>query len=467
MEKTETTQNEFAYSKGVHMSYGLGGFLDNFFIAAFTVRIIHYYETVVLLDVVLVGIAFVIFGVWNAINDPLLGYLSDKKFKFMEKWGRRFPWFAVGALAYAWVYLFIFTIPFSDQIGMFIWLVITICLFELLFSLWQINWLSLFPDKFRSMKERTRIGSITTLTGVLGIVMGILIPPLIIGDYENVAGYVLAGVVVSVVGFISALLAIPGMREDKALINRQMESMESEKSESFFDSVKFAVKNKNFMAYVITYLGHQVLTVMMLSSLPYWNQWIIGSDDADLETIMSAGFLVAVLLSIPFWLWFGRKFGNRTAFMLGTFMTTLFFIPMFFINSLELTTLFIAFVGFGIGAIWVLMYPCFSEVIDDVVVQREVRKEGSYTGIRTFIGRLSIVIQALAIAIVHSVTGFSPGAETGAANQTPLAQFGIRFLMAGLPMIFYFIGFLLMWKVYTLDKTCVEKNTELLQQKLL
>ena len=140
---------------------------------------------------------------------------------------------------------------------------------------------------------------------------------------------------------------------------------------------------------------------------------------------------------------------------------------MFFISDLLLSTIFIALIGVGIGAIWVLMYPCFSDVIDDIVIETEKRQEGAYTGIRTFFGRFPIVIQAIAFALVHPLTGYIAGAPPGKMSQPPLAQFGIRFLMVGLPMIFYFIGFLLMWKVYTLDKACVAENKELLQSKLL
>jgi GPH family glycoside/pentoside/hexuronide:cation symporter len=227
------------------------------------------------------------------------------------------------------------------------------------------------------------------------------------------------------------------------------------------------MKNRNFVAYVLTYMGHQVMTVMMLASLPYWNKYIIGSSDPEIETVLAAGFLVAVLISVPVWSKIGRKYGNKKAFMMGTLLTTFLFIPMFFISDLFLSTLFIALIGVGIGAIWVLMYPCFSDVIDDIVIETEKRQEGVYTGIRTFFGRFPIIIQAIAFAVIHPLTGYNPGAPPGSTSQTLLAQFGIRFLMVGLPMIFYFIGFLLMWKVYNLDRVRVSENKELLLKKLL
>ncbi len=463
---SESTE-EVKYSKKIHWSYGIGGFLDNFMIAAFTVRIIDFYENELLLAIFWVGLAFGIYGFWNMINDPLLGFLSDRKTRFTKKYGRRFPFYVIGVLLYAWIYLFVFTVPFTDQIGMFIWLLITICVFEALFTLWQINYLSLFPDKFRSTTERTKVGVTNTVWGLIGIVLGVALPPILI-TYGDVQSYITAAIVVTILCFILAFFSLPGMKEDQELIDRQLRILEESKEKiSFWQTLKHAMKNRNFVAYVLTYMGHQVMTVMLLASLPYWNKYIIGSSDPELETILAAGFLVAVLISVPIWSFIGRKYGNKNAFMMGTFLTTFLFIPLFFISDLLLSTIFIALIGVGIGAIWVLMYPCFSDVIDDIVIETENRQEGAYTGIRTFFGRFPIVIQAIAFAFVHPLTGYIAGAPPGQTSQPPLAQFGIRFLMAGLPMIFYFIGFLLMWKVYTLDKACVAENKELLQRKLL
>ncbi len=455
------------YSRFVYISYGIGGFVDNFFTAAFTVRVIDFYENELLLTIFWVGLAFVIYGIWNMINDPLLGWISDKKFSFTKRWGRRFPFFAAGALSFVWVYLFIFTVPFTDEIGMFIWLLITICLFEFLYSMFIVNYLSLFPDKFRSIAERTRAGAQNTAWGVLGIALGVLIPPLII-VYGDVSSFIIAALVVSIIGFIMAILSLSGMKEDEELIERQLRILEEQKEkDSFWKVLSYGIKDKNFLAYVLIALGHAVMTVMMLASLPYWNKYIIGSSDPELETVMAAGFLVAVLISVPIWTKIGRKIGNKKAVTYGTLITTILFFPLFFVSDILSTTIIIALIGIGIGCFWVLMYPTFSDVVDDIVVRTGKRNEGALTGIRIFFERISIIIQAVSFAVIHPLTGYRAGAVPGQNSQTLLAQFGIRLLMAGIPMAFYFLAFLLIWKAYKLDKAKVEENSELLKQKQL
>jgi GPH family glycoside/pentoside/hexuronide:cation symporter len=469
-------EEAFDYSLGVHASYGLGGFLDNFIQAAFTTRLFYYYLVVLNLNFLFLGIAYAIFGVWNMINDIILGNLSDKKYKWTEKWGRRFPWFTFGILTYALSYWALFAAPFepgtTQQLGKFFWCLITLIAFEFLFSLWQINWLSIFPDKYRKARERTRIGAWTTIWGVFGIVLGVLIPPLIMSEYKNWFDYFLSGLVVGIVTLVAAIASIPGMREDRKLIDRQLKIIEKEEkkeTEKFMNILKSSLKDKNFMAYVITYMGHQVMTVFLLGLLPFWNTSVIRSADPDTELVMGIFFLIAVLLGTPFWGFIGKKYGNKKAFMYGTFLTTWLFIPLWFVGEggLIFTAIILALIGFGIGAIWVLMYPCFSDVMDNIVVRSEERKEGIYTGIRTFFGRFSFVLQAIFFSVIMWATGFNPYAIDPTAPQLGSAIIGLKILFSLIPMIFYFIGFLLMWRVYELDMACVEENKELLQKKLL
>ncbi len=98
--------------------------------------------------------------------------------------------------------------------------------------------------------------------------MGVLIPPLII-EYGDVSTYITAAIVVTVVGLIMATLTIPAMREDKELIKRQLRILEEQKEKvSFWKTLKYVMKDKNFVAYVITYFGLQ-------PSLNYLNLIII------------------------------------------------------------------------------------------------------------------------------------------------------------------------------------------------
>ena len=444
---------EIKHSSWIHTSYSVGGFLDNLLTAAFTIRVIGFYEDEVLLPIIFVSIAFAIYGFWNMINDPLAGYISDKTYRFTKRWGRRFPWFMVSAIPCAIVYFFIFTVPPGDILFIFLWFLISICLFDLFFSFWNINWNSIYPDRFRSIKERTRVAGLYTILGMIGLALGMLLPPMFI-TYGVRSTYIIAAMIIMLISVVCAILMIPAMREDKELIDRLLRlSIEQEKKESFVHILKFGIKQKNFSGFLIVYLAQMVMTTLMLSSFYYFVRYVLRME-AEIEIYISAAFLLGGMVSVPVWVMLGRKFGNRKAIMIGMALTIFLFIPLLVVSTLIATIISAFLLGIGIGAVWTLRVPAFSEVIDELVIKTGKRQEGVYYGVMTFFGRLSIIIAAITFAIVHEATGYVPGAET----QSPIALVGIRVIFALVPMIFYLIGLLVMWKVYDLTLDKVKSN---------
>ena len=119
---------------------------------------------------------------------------------------------------------------------------------------------------------------------------------------------------------------IPGTREDQELINKSFQvDQQKEKQKSFTETFKFAVKEKNFMAYLVAYLAQVTVMVIMLASLPYWVRFVLVAEPI-LEYLLFVPFLLAGILSVPFWIRFSRKYGNRIGYMCGTGLTAIFLI---------------------------------------------------------------------------------------------------------------------------------------------
>ena len=123
-------------------SYGSGKFLAEFFIGAFGALVFKFYETEIGLSAGLSAVAIILYSIWNAINDPLIGYLTSKPTPFSKKLGRRFPWIFIGSILWGFSFVLIFAVPKSlnpetDSILIFFWMLGSICLFDTFFSLWE------------------------------------------------------------------------------------------------------------------------------------------------------------------------------------------------------------------------------------------------------------------------------------------------------------------------------------------
>ncbi|MFW9897847.1 MAG: MFS transporter [Candidatus Thorarchaeota archaeon] len=463
MSKLDKKENsEYGSSTKIHTSYALGSFFNDFIITVLSMWVFKFYETEVFLPIALITLAVILYGFWNMINDPIAGHISDRNIQFMKSKGKRFTWFIITAIPCSLLFFFIFTPPIGNDIIIFLWLLAILCVFDTLFSFMTINWQAIFPDKFRSQKERTKVGGIQILFSLFGLTLGMVIPLLIIttgSPGTNIESYVIAALLITIISTITVLIMIPGMREDRNMIDRTFISEKKAEHESYVKILKFAVKQKNFMAYLFAYLAQTVVMVLLLASIPYWAQYITGIDPID-EIILLLIFLLASVCSAPIWIKVGRKYGNRIGYMCGTGGSAIFLIIAMFVTDFCGIMVCMALIGFSMGATWSLIYPTFSDVIDEIVVETEKRDEGVYYGLRTFFGRFSIVIQALTFGIIHPLTRFNPDAST----QSTLAQWGILIGMFAVPAFFYFIGFLCMWKIYDLKPKKVQNIKKKLRE---
>ena len=445
-------------STGIHLSYALGSFFNDFVATALSIWVFKFYETEVFLPIIFITIAVVMYGLWNMINDPIAGHLSDRNIQFMKTKGKRFTWFIITAIPCSLLFVFIFTPPASNEFIIFLWMLAFLCIFDTLFSFMTIAWQAMFPDRFRLQKERTKVAGFQILFSLLGLTVGMLIPLLIITTGPpgtNIESYFITALITTIICTITVLIMLPGMREDRRMIDRTFRIEKREDREPYLKILKFAIKQKNFMAYLFAYLAQTTVMALLLASIPYWTQYITRITPME-ELLLLLVFLLASVASAPIWIKVARKYGNRIGYMCGTGGTALFLTIAMFITDFYGIMVGMILIGISMGAPWTLLYPCFSDVIDEIVVDTEKRDEGVYYGLRTFFGRLSIVIQALTFGILHILTRFDPKATV----QSPLAQWGILIGMFAVPAFFYFIGFLCMWKIYDLkpEKVQIIKN---------
>jgi len=297
------------------------------------------------------------------------------------------------------------------------------------------NYNGLIPDKFRTDRERVRQSAFAVGLGLVGSVLGSILPPMFV-TYKVRSSFVTSALVVAGIGLVAFLLTLPGVREDRAMRGRQA---------PFFPTLRAALRQRNFLAYLIVYLCYQSLTLLMMGSVPYVVRFVLQAS-ADTESVIFGGYILTGLLSIPLWTYLARRLGNKRVFLIGGLIISVLALPLLFVSSLAGVVVVVALMGIGLIGFWVMMLPILGDVIDEASVSAGRRQEGVYMGIRTFFGRIAIIVQALTLAIVQTATGFRPGA----AAQSARAVLGIRLQLALVPMVLMLTGILVFWRLYDL-----------------
>ena len=441
--------SEKLISTKIYFSSAFGVMLFNFLVFVFGTRVFDFYENEVGLNVGIIAFVFIIYAIWSIVNNPLIGYFVDKPRKFWSKYGKRFLWIIIGGLCWSLSFIFLFLIPdldpIKDELFLTIWLLFILCIYSFLFSLYDVNYGSLIPDKFRTDEQRLRQSSFSIALGVIGTVLGAVIPPLII-VYGDKRSFVLMAIIISLIGVSLVLIQIPGIREDKTMIERALHINTQNESVSFIKMMKEALKHRNFVAYLCIFTSIISSVLLMTASMPYLVRFILN-EDAIVESYLLLGFIVTGLISVPIWAKIAQKLGDfKKTIIIATLLTVFLTIPFYFVNNLLFAIVSIALIGVGLVGISVMLLPIFGDILDEATVRNGTKQEGFYVGFRTIFARISIIVQAVTFALIHLLMGFEPGSTT----QSPRAILGLRIQVSIIPIILLLIGLAIFWRFYDL-----------------
>ena len=138
----EKIEEEYSLKKAV--LYSFAGFTDVIFLQFFTFLVFTFYYSVVGLHVALISLGFMIWAVWNAFNDPMLGAISDRS---GMKMGRRKPFIIIGLIPLLVINVLLWTPPLEPKPLTFIYFLGIIIIWELFYTMYSLNQTSLFPEK--------------------------------------------------------------------------------------------------------------------------------------------------------------------------------------------------------------------------------------------------------------------------------------------------------------------------------
>lgn len=456
-----------SHSKLNITSYAGAEFIMQIFSVTFSAYVFYFYEAEIGLQSWLAALGFIIYAIWNAINDPLVGIFCDRPFFFTKRWGRRFPWIICSIFPSILFYLLVFAPPNVDPIEgqwiLFGWLVFATCLLDTTISFWGVNYWALFVDKFRNLDERRTASGIINMFAYLGLTFGSLVPPFFI-NYGVKESFLDQAWALVIVALIASVFTIPGLREDPKTINRYLSAYGKQKEKgkkiSLLHVLKVAFHQKNFVVYIILFLGYSILRACLLGSLQYGLRYVLKVP-AIYSTIIMGAYVIFSLISIPIWTILIKKIDNNKKIMIiGAVMSCIFTFPMSFLADLISWIIILSLWAIGIAGMFVAKSPLFADVIDENIVLTKERNEGFFNGIYLFIVRFSTVFQALIFAIVHEATGFVEGADT----QSATAILGIQLAMGFIPMLFLLFGTILFWKYYDLTPERINENKRKLEE---
>jgi GPH family glycoside/pentoside/hexuronide:cation symporter len=467
VESLESRHPEWKYASNASFQFTV-----TILMTTLSVFLFYYYEVVLGMSAWYVFLALSIWTVYDALNDPLIGFLVDRNTKLTRRFGRRFPWIAIGVIPWCLSLYLVFSVPNVDASAnpwlIFWWLLLSLILFDTFGTLVQVNLGVLRPDLFRTEKERRKLSAYFMPIDMVAIALGLMIPPLFLGAGAGREGFAFMGAMIAVIALISGILFLPGAREDKVVIDRYF-TAEYERM-SFFAGMKEVVKQKSFLVFFVFVTAWVMSTNLLMGNTIYLIIFVVRADP-DTITLLFAVLLLGSLISVPFWIKALKKLNNNKKLAaIGGFAVSAAMVPITFFQTIIDLLVIMFIVGFCLGSLWAFIYTIIeANVQDDYAVRTKKNQKAILVGVSVFFGRLAATLDELIIATVHSLTGFVPGKESYTALASSVADitlvlWGIRLLSGVIPAIIMFIGTLIFWKYYPLTQDVVLKNKAKLKE---
>ena len=382
----------------------------------------------------LLGTLVIIWTIWDAINDPMMGALMDKAFaKKQDKRGKFRPWLLRATPLLAVTSIALWTVPtFFDGIALVVVLFSCKILYEAAYTMFNIPMGSLLSAMSTNDSERASLSSARGVGAMIGNMIPGLAGPIIVGmfgDRESI-GYTIAGVTCALIGFVICFLHYY-FTEERTSVGEETKADDIK----FSDILEVVKKNRPFVALCI----HGVCICLMQYATQTLGMYMYSAvyHDVTYQSIASAlssPFMIGSMILVPFMC---KKLGLekliRYALLIGGGICACLFVLHMTMEVPPLVHGIILGIGSGFAMVSIQMqWGLVGEAIDYNEYITGKRTEGSIYGTFNLSRRLGQTIgQGFALYGLAWI-----GYEGTAAVQSAGTIMGLKVLCVLVPAVF-------------------------------
>jgi len=426
-------------------AYGAPGVGAGYMYLLIGLYIMKFSTDVLLIAPAVMGTIFGISRVWDAVSDPLVGYMSDRT---RHSLGRRRLWLLLSIVPISGTFIMVFSPPASlHGTELIAWMAVGVIGFYSAATIFIVPHMSLGAELTPNYHERSRLYGLRHAAFTIGSILALVSMQLLI-NAERVS----EAAVRQTAFELSALAALvtAGLILYAVAKLRERPDYQGRVNASPFGAFKDVWRNHHARLVLavsfIENIGSAVIGILTL----YVAQYVVGRPE--LAALIILSYMIPSTLSVPLWIPLSRRFGKIRLWMFSMMLTGVSFGGMFSLPWLEpdirLVVIFglAVFAGLAAGCGGTIAPSVQSDIIDYDEYMTGERKEGSYFAAFNFVHKSATGVMILITGYVLQFSGFVPN-----QLQTMNVQVSMVFLYGLLPLICYCIGAALFSR-FTLDE---------------
>lgn len=401
---------------------------------------------ILLIAPAVMGAIYSLSRLWDAVTDPLIGYISDRT---TLKLGRRRTWILASCLPIAVGFYMVFAPPASlteDQLAL--WMGVAVIGFYSAMTVFYVPHLSLGAELSDDYHERSRMFGVRHAAYIIGCILSLVSLNYLIReefsanpDVRGLAAEL--GLVAVVIMVVLVLFAVVRLRERPEFQGRV--------SAGPFKAFKDVWQNPHarllLVVTFIEYVGSSAIAALTL----YVTHYVVGAPT--LAPLIILAYMVPSSASVPLWVPLSRRFGKIRVWIGGMILTGLSFGAMFLLAFMDSENMRIGwiiamafFAGLANGCGGTMGPSVQGDVIDYDEHLTGERKEGAYFAAWNFVQKSALGLMLLLTGFVLEFSGFVPNVE-----QTQDVKVAMVTLYGLFPLVCYAVG-AYMFSRFTLDE---------------
>ncbi len=359
------------------------------------VNVPKFYADVVGLNLAAIGALLLAARAFDAIQDPLLGYWSDRTRD--TRYGR-FVWLWIGAPLMAASMVGLFRPPQLSSTAMAWWLVAMLLLVYTAYSMVQISYQAYGAEISDEPVERTRITSFREGFGLIGVILAASLPQTFSEQFGAREGYALFSFLF--VPLVLALVVGTIFFSPKAKVRHQAVEKEVIKN------MTLPLKNTYFRRLLIVFMFNGIAASIPATLVLFFIEDVVKATSMAPQLLVA--YFVAAAASLPLWVWLSARIGKGCAWLVGMLISIVAFVWAFTLGAGNVAAFMAICVlsGIGFGADMALPPSILADVIDEDEKQGLGRNEGAYFGLWNFVTKMNFAIAGFSALTLLGALGY-------------------------------------------------------------
>ncbi|MCX7855580.1 MAG: MFS transporter [Anaerolineae bacterium] len=413
--------------------YGVGDVGNAIVNSAIQFFLLAFYTDGALIPAGLASTALWVAKFWDAVNDPLFGWLSDRT---TSRFGKRRVYMIFGALPLAISIALLWSVPRGlSNVGVFIWIAFTFMLFDTLWTLTNVPYYALTAELTEDYDERSSLTAFRMVLGVPAYIVGAALTPFLVSLFpDKRTGYGIVGILYGALAAVVLWIAAAGIRERPRIAESKAEAPPLR---TFLETFR----NRPFLRLIVAFLLANVAFALIKTLLYYFLTYQLNME-SQVPVVMLLMLVFVALFLFP-WKKLAERLNKGPAYALGLVigglaMAATFFLPhrpTFWVYPIAIIA------GIGFSAQWVFPWAMVPDVVEIDRLSTGEYRGGMYYGVWGLATKLSDALGLVAAGWALQLSGYVPNVE-----QTARTLLGIRLFFGPIPLLFLAVTVpLLLW----------------------